>query len=39
MLEGDAEPDALGAVDDTISTFQLEGRPVRGRIARLGRRG
>jgi molecular chaperone Hsp33 len=36
MKEGDLGPDALGAVDDTISTFQLEGRPVRGRIARLG---
>ncbi len=36
MLEGDESPDALGAVDDTISTFQLEGRPVRGRIVRFG---
>jgi len=36
MKEGDLGPDALGATDDTISTFQLEGRPVRGRIARLG---
>ena len=29
-------PDALGAGDDTVSTFQLQGRPVRGRIVRLG---
>lgn len=29
-------PDALGAGDDTVSIFQLEGRPVRGRIVRLG---
>ena len=36
MLEGDAGPDVLGAADDTIATFQLEGRPVRGRIVRFG---
>ena len=28
-------PDALGAGEDCVASFQLEGRPVRGRIARL----
>ncbi len=36
MSDGSQIPDTLGAVDDTISTFQLEGRSVRGRIVRLG---
>ncbi len=36
MSDGSQIPDTLGAVDDTISTFQLEGRPVRGRVVRLG---
>lgn len=31
-----ANPDTLGAGDNTIATFQLEGRSVRGRFVRLG---
>ena len=30
-----SRPDELGAGDDCVASFQLEGRPVRGRIARL----
>lgn len=30
-----ARLDALGAADDAVAPFQIEGRPVRGRIARL----
>lgn len=36
MSDASQIPDTLGATDDTISIFQLEGRPVRGRIVRLG---
>lgn len=32
----DQELDALGADEDCVASFQLEGRPVRGRMARLG---
>ena len=31
-----AGPDDLGAADDSVATFQLEGRSVRGRFVRLG---
>ncbi|XBQ16172.1 MAG: Hsp33 family molecular chaperone [Oceanicaulis sp.] len=30
-------PDDFGAGDDSVTTFQLEGRSVRGRVVRLGR--
>jgi molecular chaperone Hsp33 len=36
MSDGNQIPDSLGAEDDSISTFQLEGRSVRGRILRMG---
>ncbi len=36
MSDGSQIPETLGAADDSISIFQLEGRPVRGRILRLG---
>lgn len=32
----EAGPDHFGAADDSVATFQLEGRPVRGRFVRLG---
>lgn len=34
--QDDLGPDDLGAQDDCVAPFQLEGRPVRGRVARLG---
>ena len=37
MVSGtDVGPDELGAGEDCVASFQLEGRPVRGRMARLG---
>ncbi len=38
-LAGDVHMDPLGGDDDMVAAFQLEGRPVRGRIARLGAAG
>ena len=29
-------PDDFGSGDDIVTVFQLEGRPVRGRVVRLG---
>ncbi|MEN9874755.1 MAG: hypothetical protein RL186_1652, partial [Pseudomonadota bacterium] len=32
----DPDADPLASADDLVAAFQIEGEPVRGRIARLG---